>query len=120
MSEQLLKEILSTVKSLDSRLGNLETEVKRIGNLETEIKGIKTEVAGIKTEFTDIKIEVKGIREEHGLILRALEERTSITNATVTRMAEDMNYIKGDIARIARRLDDHDVDIRVIKKAVAY
>jgi regulator of replication initiation timing len=110
MSEQLLKEILSTVKSLDSR----------VGNLETEIKGIITEVAGIKTEFTDIKIEVNGIREEHGLILRALEERTSITNATVTRMAEDMNYIKGDIARIAKRLDDHDVDIRVIKKALAY
>jgi len=34
-------------------------------------------------------------------------------------MAEDMNYMKGDIARIARRLDDHDVEIRVIKKAVA-
>lgn len=57
-------------------------------------------------------------QKEHTQLLRALEERTAITNATVIRLEEDLNYIKGKIRKLTKRINEQDLDLRLIKKVV--
>ncbi|MDI3535169.1 MAG: hypothetical protein PWQ82_1534 [Thermosediminibacterales bacterium] len=57
-------------------------------------------------------------QKEHTQLLRALEERTAITNATVIRLEEDLNYIKGEISKLTKRINEQDLDLRLIKKVV--
>ncbi|MEW6663025.1 MAG: hypothetical protein ACOY9Y_02190 [Bacillota bacterium] len=106
MSEKLLEQVLKEIR-------DFKVEVRN------ELSEVRNELSEIKNRVGNLEVETKGIREEHGTLLRTLEERTSVTNATVTRLAEDMDHIKGDVSRIVKRIDDHEIEIKVIKKAVA-
>ena len=46
--------------------------------------------------------------DERGKILSAILENVQITNARLTKLKEDMNYVKGDIANIKRKLEQID------------
>ncbi len=134
MSEKLLEQLLHEMRDfkteVTTRLDKLEQRMDgleaRMGGLEARMDGLEQRMDkqewrmdGLETRLVNVEVAVNGLKEEHGLILRKLEERTAVTAATVARLAEDMNYLKGDVAGLIRRINDHDVDIRVIKKAVA-
>ena len=102
-------------------------------DMEKVLQQILTEVAGIKTEVAGIKTEVVGIKEEHGALLRALEENARVTRATVDRMQIDFAEMKGSVnsltaARIkqdkilelmALKVIEHEAEINDIKRTLA-
>jgi archaellum component FlaC len=105
VDEKLLHQVLEELRSFRAEV------LSRIGGLETRMDRLEARVS-------NLEVEVKGIRDEHGLILRGLEERTAILSSTLTRVANDVNDVKGQMINLTERVDDHDIEIEILKKAV--
>lgn len=100
----------------------MEVDEKLLHQVLEELRSFRAEVAsimdGLETRVGNLEVEVKGIRDEHGLILRGLEERTVIISSTLARVANDVNDLKGQMINLTERVDDHDIEIEILKKAV--
>lgn len=57
-------------------------------------------LADLLEQVKELRTEVKGTKDEHGAILRALEHRTEVMGANLTRLQEDVNYIRGQVTHL--------------------
>lgn len=79
MSEQLLREILAEVKDIKKKIEFIEVRMSR---METRMDFMESTIA------------------EHSGLLHELEHRMEENTAQLTSIAEDIHYIKGDIAKL--------------------
>ena len=109
MSEQLLKEILSEVKSLKSEVTTINNRLERVeGHME----------------------RVEGQLEENTTILRALEHASQVNAAemeglklstasseSVDRIENALDRVGTDLSYLVRKAVQHDDDIRELRRA---
>lgn len=96
--EKILNEILGQINTLAADVKSMKTEMETMQN---EMKEMKGEIKGIKGE---VEI-VNGKLDEHHDLLDALEHRVEENTAQLTAVSENVNYIKGDLGRLNKRLD---------------
>lgn len=71
-------------------------------------KRLKEELEPIKNDINGMKEDINGIKatqQEHGQILRALEERTKVTQAEVENLKYDVAEIKGTVTELKNKQD---------------
>ncbi|MCX7779645.1 MAG: hypothetical protein N2491_01865 [Negativicutes bacterium] len=121
--EQILKEILSAVKSLDNKVSDID---KRLNNLETDVTEIKTDIAGMKTDIANLE----GQMIETNQIVKALLHRSEETDAkleslavntasrySVERLEKAIDRVATDMNYLVRKSVEHDDDIRELRRA---
>lgn len=65
-----------------------------------EAQTVEKILADLLEQVKELRTEVKGVKDEHGAILRALEHRTEVMGANLTRLQEDVNYIRGQVTHL--------------------
>ncbi len=100
------------LKPIDERLGALEDNIKgvdkRLGAVEDNIKGMNG-------RLERVELEISGIKEEHGLLLRSIEEKLQIQSKAI----EKIEFIEGDIKAIRKDIDRMKKDICLIERVTA-
>jgi uncharacterized coiled-coil protein SlyX len=89
-------ETLELLRSIDGRLGGLET---RVGAIETHVGGIETRVGGIETRVGGIETRLAGIETR----LSGVETRLE-TLETVTARAPDLRLLGHQMATMVERI----------------
>lgn len=89
--EQVLNQILSELKNVNTRLDGLEEGQNQI----------KSEVAGIKIEVTSLKSEVAGIKSD----VNTLKSDVTEIKSDVNNLKSDLTEIKSDVKEINCKAD---------------
>ncbi|QIB27564.1 hypothetical protein [Caloranaerobacter azorensis] len=100
------------VSLLDAIREMLKEELKpineRLGAVEDNIKGMDK-------RLETVELEISGIKEEHGLLLRSIEEKLQIQSKAI----EKIEFIEGDIKAIRKDIDKMKKDIYLIERVTA-
>ena len=121
MSEQILKEILSEIKSMKSEMNSIKKEMVT----KSEFNSIKQEVDSIKKQMV-----TKEDIDETNRILGALEHRSQVQGAeieqlrlstaskeSIDRIETTLDRIGTDLSYLVRKAVQHDDDIRELRRA---
>ncbi|MDN5363009.1 MAG: hypothetical protein PWQ91_70 [Eubacteriales bacterium] len=82
--EDLLKQILLGINSMDKRLQNLESDVS---GLKTDVSALKTDVSTLKTDVSTLKTDVAHLK------------------ADVSTLKADVAVLKTEVNRLSNRMD---------------
>ena len=96
--ETRVANIETRTSSIETKTDNIET---RTSNIETKTDNIETRTSNIENRTSNIENtinNIEGTQQEHTQLLRALEYRTDVTNATVTTIDETLQRTEGKIA----------------------
>jgi len=108
MEEKLLREILGEIKEIRSDVTTLKSDV---AVLKSDISMLKSDVSTLKSDISMLKEKVdilEGKSDEQRDLLSALEHRTEKNTALLHSLAENINYIKGDLKRVADNQEKHE------------
>jgi len=76
---------------------------------------MKEELSPINKRLESLEIEIKGIKEEHGSLLRGIEENLQIQSKSI----EKIEFIEDDIKAIIKDIDKMKKDICVVEQVTA-
>lgn len=113
------KDIKDEFSSLKTDFSSLKTD---FSSLKPDISSLKTDVSLLKTDVSLLKSDVATIKEEQGFMKQAISEldaRSISTDEKIDALTENVsrNTEKLDEMHMTQRLvNDHDTDIRIIKK----
>ena len=113
------KDIKNEFSSLKTDFSSLKTD---FSSLKPDISSLKTDVSLLKTDVSLLKSDVATIKEEQGFMKQAifeLDARSISTDEKIDALTENVsrNTEKLDEMHMTQRLvNDHDTDIRIIKK----
>lgn len=113
------KDIKDEFSSLKTDFSSLKTD---FSSLKPDISSLKTDVSLLKTDVSLLKSDVATIKEEQGFMKQAifeLDARSISTDEKIDALTENVsrNTEKLDEMHMTQRLvNDHDTDIRIIKK----
>lgn len=110
--EKILNEILNQINSLSDDIKSIKVDIKSMQTemklIQSEMKLMQNEIKSIKDDIRNIKDEldiINGKMDEHHDLLDALEHRVEKNTAQLTSVSENVNYIKGDLTKLDKRLD---------------
>ena len=124
--EKILKEILSTVKSLDSKVDSLDSKVNsldsKVDSLDSKVNSLDSKVESLDSRLTSLESKVDNIEEqqkENTQILRALEHKTDIHHSLLDNITNNVAELKGNQKTMQEDIDDikHDVNVMAINTA---
>ncbi|MDV6377522.1 hypothetical protein ORD22_04510 [Sporosarcina sp. GW1-11] len=107
------------VSSLKTDVSSLKTDVS---SLKTDVSSLKTDVSTLKTDVSTLKTDVSSLKEEQKFIKQAMFEigdRTITTEGKIDLLTETVSHNTDQLASmrtIHHQVNDHDIDIRMIKK----
>ena len=113
------KDIKDEFSSLKTDFSSLKTD---FSSLKPDISSLKTDVSLLKTDVSLLKSDVASIKEEQRFMKQAifeLDARSISTDEKIDALTENVsrNTEKLDEMHMTQRLvNDHDTDIRIIKK----
>ncbi|MGF7057828.1 putative nuclease with TOPRIM domain [Brassicibacter mesophilus] len=97
---------------MSERLNSLETETK---GMSERLNSLETETKGMVKRLDSLKIDVEGIKEEHGALLRGIEEKLQLQSNSI----EKIEYIEGDIKAIKKDINKIKKDINIVEQVTA-
>ncbi|PIC82085.1 hypothetical protein [Sporosarcina sp. P1] len=106
-------------KDIKVEFSSLKSDV---ASLKTDVSSLKTDVAALKTDVAALKTDVASIKEEQRFMKQAifeLDARSISTDEKIDALTKHVsrNTEKLDELHTTQRLvNDHDTDIRIIKK----
>lgn len=106
-------------KDIKDEFSSLKTD---FSSLKPDISSLKTDVSLLKTDVSLLKSDVASIKEEQRFMKQAifeLDARSISTDEKIDALTENVsrNTEKLDEMHMTQRLvNDHDTDIRIIKK----
>lgn len=120
------KDIKDEFSSLKTDFSSLKTDFSSLktdfSSLKPDISSLKTDVSLLKTDVSLLKSDVASIKEEQRFMKQAifeLDARSISTDEKIDALTENVsrNTEKLDEMHMTQRLvNDHDTDIRIIKK----
>ncbi len=128
MNEQMLKEILTEVKSMKTDMQSMKTDMQ---SMKTEIQTMKTDISTIqqtmatKEELAKVSQEMvtKSDIEENTAILRALEHASQVNAAEMEGLKlavaskESIYRLDTKFDILNERLFEQETELRLIRKA---
>lgn len=121
MSEQLLKEILIELKTLNKRVGNLEQGQQE---MKTDVAELKTDVAELKTDVTELKIDVAELKTDVTELKTGQQQlETRIENELINKVRAlfDAREIQNNINKqILDKLENVDININYLVAKVIH
>ena len=128
MNEQMLKEILTEVKSMKTDMQSMKTDMQ---SMKTEIQTMKTDISTIqqtmatKEELAKVsqKMVTKSEIEENTAILRALEHASQVNAAEMEGLKlavaskESIYRLDTKFDILNERLFEQETELRLIRKA---
>jgi len=104
--EHILREILGEVKEIRIDISELKSDVSLLKSdvsvLKSDVSMLKSDVSVIKSDVSMLneKVDIlEGKSDEQRDLLLALEHRTEENTAQLHSLAENINYIKGDLKK---------------------
>lgn len=100
----------------------LQLIVDKVTNMEQKFSEFETDLSSVKTDLSSLKTDVSTIKEEQRFMKQAifeLDARSIATDQKIDALSEQVssNTVKLDDMHTTQRLvNDHDTDIRMIKK----
>ncbi|KJS19055.1 MAG: hypothetical protein VR72_20145 [Clostridiaceae bacterium BRH_c20a] len=111
--EHILNKILEEVKEIRIDISVLKSD---ISVLKSDISVLKSDVSMLKSDVSKLneKVDIlEGKSDEQRDLLLALEHRTEENTAQLHSLAENINYIKGDIKK---GFDNHKKQERLLER----
>ena len=124
MSDEILKDILgqlqqlnTSVTGLNGRIDNLESGQKqiisrvdklenrmdsRVDKLENQMDSRMDKLDSRMDRLEDKMASLENGQKEHYRLIRSLEDNVLTTRAIVSRVEEDMSYIKGSLSKVEK------------------
>lgn len=113
MENEILKEVLSSVKSMQSQ----------ITGLVSDVAGLKTDVAGLKEDVATLKTDVADLKEGQARLESSLED-VAIQTANLLQFRQevmtDIKNIKQNQEFLIHKYAEHDREIFKINKYLLY
>ncbi|KGG80969.1 hypothetical protein Y919_03430 [Caloranaerobacter azorensis H53214] len=100
------------VSLLDAIREMLKEELKPINE---RLDSVGDNIKGMNKRLETVELEISGIKEEHGLLLRSIEEKLQIQSKAI----EKIEFIEGDIKAIRKDIDKMKKDIYLIELVTA-
>ncbi len=99
MSEQLLREILSEVRTIKSDVAELKSDV---AVLKSDVAMLKSDVAMLKSDVAMLKIGQAELKE----ITTALRHAQEVTNAKLDALTKDVRQLEGTVESMRKDMTD--------------
>lgn len=99
-------------------MNNEEKILELLGNLDKKVDRIDNRLSNLETKVDENSIDIKGIKEEHGTILRGIEEKLQIQSKSIEKIdfiEGDIKVIKNDILKIEQITANNWSDIVKLK-----
>ncbi|MCL6478653.1 MAG: hypothetical protein K6T65_09575 [Peptococcaceae bacterium] len=96
MSDQLLKEILGELKTLNQRVGHIESDVS---GLKTDVSGLKTDVSGLKTDVSGLKTDVNDLKSGQARL-----------EANQAKLEDGLSRLEANQDRLELRIENEVID----------
>ncbi|AQS55689.1 hypothetical protein [Novibacillus thermophilus] len=100
--EDMLKQILTEVRSMNERLENVEKETSKIPSIEKDVSELKQDVGSLKQDLQNLK---KGQES-----IPAMQQAIFETNETVKDIAKNTN----------EKVNEHDLAIQALNRRLLY
>ncbi|QGU95848.1 hypothetical protein GOM49_12740 [Clostridium bovifaecis] len=99
------KEILKALGDLlDDKLDPIR---KDISNMKEDISNMKEDISNMKEDISNMKEDIKLIKtqqEEHGRILRALEDKAEVNKAEHDKLSNDIAHLSEKVEGMRKDL----------------
>lgn len=93
-------------KVLSQILDELKTLNRRVGNIESDVTGLKSAVTGLKSDVTGLKSDVTGLKSD----VTGLKSAVTELKFDVTDLKSDVLDLKKGQQRIETRIENEVVD----------
>ncbi|ARF16399.1 hypothetical protein [Sporosarcina ureae] len=120
---ELLELMVDKMTNMEQDFTVFKKDIKvDFSSLKSHVASLKTDVASLKTDVSSLKTDVASIKEEQRFMKQAifeLDARSISTDEKIDALTEQVlqNTEKLDKMHMTQRLvNDHDTDIRIIKK----
>lgn len=110
--ENRLDSVDDKLATVDNRLGSVEN---RLDSMEDKLNAVEDRLEPVESKLDFLG---SGQKEIYGM-LRGWEESKSLFKNLEDKVVTGQAAISGDLKRLERHLKDNDIDIKVLKKAVA-
>ena len=111
MEDKLLKQILSEVQGVHTKLNVLDCITMQLGGLETRMDGLEIRMDGLASGQKELYLLSRGWEEDRH-ILRHLEEKFILNQGNQKRLEKRLDAIESIIGR-------HDVELQELKNQSA-
>jgi chromosome segregation ATPase len=123
MENQLLQQILLEVKGLSVEVQGLKNEVqginKRLDQIDNRIDKIDNQLIALEERVQGVEGKVEGLQagqKENSLILRALEEKTTIISINVVKLEERVDRLEGKVTSLDKKMDQLQEAVTLLQK----
>ncbi|PIC66746.1 hypothetical protein CSV71_07995 [Sporosarcina sp. P21c] len=120
---ELLELMVDKMTNMEQDFTVFKKDIKvEFSSLKSDVASLKTDVSSLKTDVAALKTDVASIKEEQRFMKQAifeLDARSISTDEKIDALTEHVsrNTEKLDELHTTQRLvNDHDTDIRIIKK----
>lgn len=117
--ENRLDSVEDKLADVDNRLDSVEDKLTTV---ENRLEPVESKLDSVENRFdsAESKLDSLGSRQKeiYGM-LRGWEESKSLFKNLEDKVVTGQAAISGDLKRLERHLKDNDIDIKVLKRAVA-